>query len=283
MEHDPRVATSDLLSLLTPLAPFEGILAPAPTCEVSVVIPARDCAAELSGTVTLLLDWWSRERNAGGFEVVLAVDPAPGDTRDPTPEVAAQLARENAQVLVVRRGTRSGKGAALRDGVAAAGGKTIYLVDADLPYGTDALSEIRLLLANGADFVAANRRLPGSRIEIPEQLERIAARRRATSLWFNRAVHLLLPISSLDTQAGMKAMQRSLAQAAFARITCPGFFFDLELFLVAARHSARTSEIPVTQRLSSESSTVRLVREAALASVWLPRIARNLAAGRYEP
>jgi hypothetical protein len=25
------------------------------------------------------------------------------------------------------------------------------------------------------------------------------------------------------------------------------------------------------------------VREAALASVWLPRIARNLAAGRYEP
>jgi glycosyltransferase involved in cell wall biosynthesis len=250
---------------------------------VSIVIPARDCAGELPGTVSHLLAWWSGQPNGGTLEIVLAVDPAPGDAGDATADVAARLASQSAAVRVVRRGGCRGKGAALRDGVAVAGGATIYLLDADLPYGSDALTETQRLLANGADFVTANRRLPGSHIDVPPQFQRVASRRRTTSLWFNRAVHLLLPIASLDTQAGMKAMHRRLAQAAFSRITCPGFFFDLELFLVAARYQARIAEIAVTQHLSSESSTVRLLREAALASVWIPRIARNLGAGRYDP
>jgi SAM-dependent methyltransferase len=82
----------------------------------------------------------------------------------------------------------------------------------------------------------------------------------------------MLPLQTSDTQAGIKAMSRALADEAFARQRCPGFFFDLEFFLTAQRQGHATLGLPVTLRLNSEKTTVRVLRESVLALYWMLRI-----------
>ena len=67
-------------------------------------------------------------------------------------------------------------------------------------------------------------------------------------------------------------MRRELALAAFSQLTCPGFFFDLELFLTAQGQSFKHIELPVTLRMNTEKSTVRIFRESILAGYWLAKI-----------
>src|SRR5262249_47612295 len=69
--------------------------------------------------------------------------------------------------------------------------------------------------------------------------------------------------------AGIKGMSRELALEGFSRQRCPGFFFDLEFFLVAGFFGYPWKELPVILHLNSEKSTVRVFRESILAIFWL--------------
>src|SRR5262249_40065487 len=74
---------------------------------------------------------------------------------------------------------------------------------------------------------------------------------------------------------------RELAQAAFSRQRCTGFFFDLELFLTAANLGYAQTELPVMLHLNSEKSTVRVLRESFQAALWLFKIALGQRHGMY--
>jgi hypothetical protein len=131
-------------------------------------------------------------------------------------------------------------------------------------------------------LVTGNRRVMESEFQIPVTLLPIAYKRHRLGLLFNTAVRLLLPIKTTDTQAGIKAMRREFAEKVFTRQTCPGFFFDLEMFLTAAGAQMSLVELPVVFVLVNEKSTVRILRESVLAGVWLVRIFLNYWAGYYE-
>jgi hypothetical protein len=91
-------------------------------------------------------------------------------------------------------------------------------------------------------------------------------------LAYNRLVRWLLPIHTTDTQAGIKAFSRRLATQAFQRQSCPGFLFDLEIFLTAMGMGLKQTDLPVTLFLNSEKSTVRILKECVLVANWLTRI-----------
>jgi hypothetical protein len=130
--------------------------------------------------------------------------------------------------------------------------------------------------------VTGNRRLLSSQFDVPVGLLPLAFKRHRLGLLFNRAVRLLLPIATTDTQAGIKAMSRAMARDAFSRLECPGFFFDVELFLAARGLGHRHVELPVILYLNTEKSTVRVLRESVLALYWILRMIFRSHRGDYH-
>jgi dolichyl-phosphate beta-glucosyltransferase len=254
---------------LAPMPP--SFMAPAPTLEVSLLVPAKNSAHALERTVNEASSFLAREF-PDRYEIIMIPNVSADDPSDQTPEVAQRLARTFARTRSVPHLERPGKGAALRTGLAEARGRWIFFTDADLPYDLEFFARAARELREGYALVSGNRRRPESFFDVPVELLPLAYQRHRLGLAFNRVVRMLFPIQSTDTQAGIKAMTRELARDAFARLECPGFFFDLELFLTARKSGYRQTELPVTLYLNSEKSTVRVLREGALAAYWLSRI-----------
>jgi SAM-dependent methyltransferase/glycosyltransferase involved in cell wall biosynthesis len=267
------------------MPPLDLKRVPEASIGISLLIPARGAESSLEETVRQAHAFLSREF-AGDFEIVLIPNPSPhpkpGAAPDRTIEISERLASRHPEVRVTAHRLPQGKGAALRTGFAMSRGRMVCFTDADLPYRLDFFAEARAALASGFDLVTGNRRLGESVFDMPVGLLKLAYRRHKLGLLFNRAARLLMPLTTTDTQAGIKAMSRELALEAFGRQRCPGFFFDLELFLTARAQGMRHAELPVLLYLNSEKSTVRILREAWLASFWLLRISlRNRFGSAY--
>lgn len=280
----PQPQQNDLLANLTALEPLSLSEFEEPTLEVSLVIPAKNSALTLESTVAEADAYFRRlfsSEPSEPFEIILVPNPAPGDTADRSVAVAEDLARKYPSVRVCRHPGPCGKGAAIRSGVAISRGKWIFFTDADLPYDLSFFGLALQKLKSGYDLVTGNRRLLQSIFHIPVSLLPLAYGRHRLGLGFNRLVRFFLPIETTDTQAGIKAMSRRLAKEAFSRQVCPGFLFDLELFLTARGLGFWQAELAVKLYLNTEKSTVRILRECVLVAFWLTRIFFRNRKGAY--
>ena len=256
--------------------------------EISLLIPARQAVDSLENTLTqahafLSLIYPVNPPSSPRFEIIIITNPRPGDTTDLTESVALELQNRFSGVHVVHHLFPPGKGAALRAGFRASSGRTIFFTDADLPYDLEFFSSALKLLQSGeADLVIGNRRLPESLFDLPVELLAQANQRHRLGVLFNRVSCFLMPmLDTKDSQAGIKAMHRSLAVEAFRRQVCPGFYFDIELLLTARGMGLSVQELPVTHRLSSGKSTVWIAWELTLALSWLIRITVRSNLGAY--
>jgi hypothetical protein len=82
---------------------------------------------------------------------------------------------------------------------------------------------------------------------------------------------LVLAGDHADTQCGLKAFRRDVAQLLFAEARLDGFAFDVELFALAERHRLSLHEVPV-RVVNSTGSSVRLTRDTAVLVLDLLRI-----------
>jgi len=238
---------------------------------VSLIVPARNSHHTLAETVQQAHEFL-RVRYQESFEILLVPNPAPNDPHDESTQVSYELEKKYPQVRVCLHSHPRGKGAALRTGFLSSRGRWIFFTDADLPYDLSFFDEAAIKLKQGYHLVHGNRRLPDSEFSIPVRLLKVAYSRHRLGLGFNRCVRAGLPISTTDTQAGIKALSRNLALKFFSKQACPGFLFDLEIFLTAHGHGLPVAELPVTLYLNSEKSTVRLLRECILVAHWLVKI-----------
>lgn len=253
---------------------------------VSLLIPAREATPEIDRALKKSHDFLSA-RFKTDFEIILIPNPAPNT---PAAELKTSLTLAHAvaaqypQVRVIPHISPPGipgKGSALRTGFLASCGEVVCFTDSDLPYDLNFFDHAFRKLEQGFDLVTANRRRGESRFDIPVSLLPVAYGRHRLGLLFNRAVRCFFPVETTDTQAGIKAMSRRLAEKAFFLQRCPGFFFDLELILVNQAQGWAAAEVPVSLQLNSEKSTVRIIREAVLALFWLGRIWRGYRSGHY--
>ncbi len=272
-----------ILAELSPLPPLDlkvPRMGDAPSLAVSLIIPAKNSHHTLSKTVQEANEFL-KTRYIDSFEIILVPNPAPNEPQDESTRVAYELEKKYPHVRVCPHEFPRGKGAALRTGFQSARGQWIFFTDADLPYDLGFFDNAARKLQQGYHLVHGNRRLENSQFSIPVRLLKIAYSRHRLGLGFNRCVRAWLPISTTDTQAGIKALSRTLALEFFSRQACPGFLFDLEIFLTAHGLGLPTTELPVTLYLNSEKSTVRILRECLLVANWLTRIKLRQIQSKY--
>ncbi|MFZ6003916.1 MAG: glycosyltransferase [Actinomycetota bacterium] len=234
----------------------------------SVVLPALDEADRIGATVSAVKDALAGLAAAGGVEVIVVDDGSSDGTAD------AALAAGADQVVALP--TNSGKGAAVRAGVAASRGRTVAFTDADLSYSPDQLLAVIGQVEAGWDVVVGSRRHPEATTVQGAGLLRDIGSRAINVV--TMGVLLSLP---RDTQCGLKAFRSDAAALLFGLGRLDGFAFDIELLHLVERHEMSLLEVPVRLR-SAERSTVRAARDGVrlLRDVW--RIRHWSATGVYE-
>jgi glycosyltransferase involved in cell wall biosynthesis len=206
-----------------PPVPADADHAPAPL--VSVVIPCLNEAANIEQCVAAALAALDRVEGAG--EVVVADN----GSEDGSAELAA---RAGARVVHERR---RGYGSAYLAGFAAARGRYIVMVDADLTYDFGEIPRFVAELDAGAEMVIGDRMdniQPGA---MP-WLHRYIGNPLLTGL-----LNFLFATGVKDAHCGMRAVRRDVLPRLDLRTT--GMEFASEMVIRASKERLRIAEFPI--------------------------------------
>ncbi|MGD0138350.1 MAG: glycosyltransferase, partial [Tepidisphaeraceae bacterium] len=122
--------------------------------EVSVIVPTINESENLPA----LLRRISAAMPGVDYEVLIVDD----NSADATPAVCAELAKQYPLKLLVRTQPANGLSGAVLHGMAAARGKYLCVMDADLQHPPEKLPELLAPLRGGeADFALGSRYVPG--------------------------------------------------------------------------------------------------------------------------
>jgi putative flippase GtrA len=233
---------------------------------LSVVIPAYRESDRIGATVARVHDELGDLE--GGLEVVV-VD-------DGSPDATADAARVGGAELVVSYPDNRGKGAAVREGMLVATGRTVAFTDADLSYSPRQILRLLAAVEDGWDVVVGSR----------QHTHTLTVVRRGRLREFGgRLVNVFTGVVLLgryrDTQCGLKAFRRDVARLVFSHCHVDGFAFDVEVFHLVERYRLTLFEVPVEVE-NSERSTVHVVRDFTRLVRDLLRV-RNLSrVGAYD-
>jgi len=214
---------------------------------LSVVVPAYNEARRLTTSLPPLLDMVS-DINA---ELIVVDD----GSDDETAGVAAAHLTGVPGAKLVRLNLNSGKGAAVRAGVAHARGRSIVFMDADL--ATD-LNDLPALLdaLESADVAIGSRVIEGATVS------GASTARARMGRTFNKVARVVTGLGLGDTQCGFKAFRAPVAQLLFHLGVVDGFAFDVEILALARRMGYRVAEVPVHWH-AVEDSRVDVLRDPA--------------------
>ena len=219
---------------------------------LSIVIPAFNEESVIGGTIADVMAHFRP------FELIVVSD---GST-DRTDEIVRQT-----PARLIRLLQNSGKGAAVRRGVAEARGDIIVFIDADMPYRLENLDQaIELVRSGAADIAVGARDLPQS-----ESDPSYPARRKLAGRALSILIRIFLIHGIPDTQCGLKAFRADVARQLFAASRLNGFSFDFEVLYLAQSRGMRITRVPVALS-HRHASRVRLIRDSVAMLLDLIRV-----------
>ncbi|MHB8442176.1 MAG: glycosyltransferase family 2 protein [Candidatus Tyrphobacter sp.] len=145
----------------------------------TVVVPSYNEAATLRTNTEAIRAYLDARTPAhDALWTILIVDDA---SSDETPEIAAELAREDRRIRVIRRTANGGVDAAIRSGIEAVQSDAVVVLDADLSYRAPIVGALlEALSAEEAEVVVASAYAPGG------EVRNVPRRRVVLSRWANR-------------------------------------------------------------------------------------------------
>lgn len=238
-------------------------MTPAP--DITLILPAYNEAPTIGATVRETADYF--EGRGLGFEIIVAAD-----GNDGTREIVREMARGDERLRVLGEERRRGKGIAIREAVAIAGGRWIGYMDADNKVPIEEFAKIEPHLEAGCDLVAGSRALPESRIE-----RRQPWYRRLGSVGFHLFMQAVVGLPGIsDSQCGFKFFQGAVARHLFSCQKIDGYMFDVEILALAQRFGYRIVQVPIRWRDDGDSR-LELVRGNLRNVIDIFRIRRSLA------
>jgi dolichyl-phosphate beta-glucosyltransferase len=209
---------------------------------LSVVIPAHNEADHIKW----LLEAFSVFND---LELIVAEDASTDGTQNIVQEFAA---RDN-NVVLSSCDALTGKGAAVKRGLALAKGEVLGFIDGDGSIHPKDLMRVAATIDNGADLAVGSRDLPTSVIVRPQPLFR-----RVSGSIYRLLARALLGIHIQDFQCGCKVFRRDVWKS--LTIACDGFAFDTELIAKAHKQGFVIIEVPITWH-NQPNSKVRIMRD----------------------
>jgi glycosyltransferase involved in cell wall biosynthesis len=177
-------------------------------------------------------------------------------SRDRTRAIIDEIVRGNpdADLKVLLHERNRGRGATVTDGFRVARGEVAGYLDVDLEVHCRYVPSLVRAIERGAD-VATVRRIYAFQLS---SLDRYFMSRGYSFL-----VRRLLGASVQDTESGFKFFRREALLPVLDQIRDPGWFWDTEFMVRAARRGLRIEEIPgAFVRRRDKTSTVRGVRDS---------------------
>ncbi|GHH26551.1 hypothetical protein Srubr_50690 [Streptomyces rubradiris] len=188
---------------------------------------------------------------------------------DGTPDIAARLAAELAEVTSLRL-PEKGRGRALRAAWSGSRAPVLAYLDVDLSTGLAALLPLVAPLISGhSDLAIGTRLAPGSRVVR-------GTKREVISRCYNVLLRCTLAVGFSDAQCGFKAVRRETAERLLPLVRDGEWFFDTELLVLAERAGLRIHEVPVDW-VDDPDSSVDLVATALADLRGIVRMRRTLA------
>jgi dolichyl-phosphate beta-glucosyltransferase len=219
----------------------------------SLIFPTFNPGPVLERTYREMSDFL---RTAPGiWEVLFVCD---GCTDGSPARLMELAASQPGPIQVLSYTPNRGKGYAVRRGLAAARGDWRLFTDVDLAYSFDDLLRVTDALRAGAPVAVASRTHPDTRISLPARLQGYVYKRHLQSLIFSKLVRLLLPVTQMDTQAGLKGLSAAAASLLLPHLSCDGFGLDCELLTACARSGLTVVEVPVCLSYHDRASTTSL-------------------------
>jgi dolichyl-phosphate beta-glucosyltransferase len=237
---------------------------------LSVIVPAYDEIDRIGDSVRRILAFTARQPYR--TELIVVLDGG----RPGAAEAVHRASGDTFEVQVLDNVHNRGKGFSVRRGVAAATGRYVMFVDADLSLPIEGANRLLAALENGADVAIGSRRLEAS-VESGER----QPMRRSLGRLFNWLVQRLLLPGISDTQCGFKAFRGPIARSLFQVQRIDRFGFDVEVLNIARRRGYRVVEVPVSCEYHS-SSSVRRLRDGASMLADVGRILWRSARGDYD-
>jgi dolichyl-phosphate beta-glucosyltransferase len=209
---------------------------------LSVVIPAHNEAEHING----LLEAFSVFT---GLELIVAEDAS----TDGTQNIVQEFAARNNNVVLSSCDTLTGKGAAVKRGLALAKGDVLGFIDGDGSIHPKDLMRVAAMINDGADLAVGSRDLRTSVIVRPQPLSR-----RVSGSIYSLLARALLDTHIRDFQCGCKVFRRDVWNS--LTITCDGFAFDTELVAKAHKKGFVIIEVPITWS-NQPNSKVHITRD----------------------
>ena len=194
---------------------------------------------------------WSRSHSDLDVECLCVDDGSTDDTR----RRLAQATCDPAVLQVVTLERNAGKGQALSVGMAAAQGRVVLFLDADLAVDLSHVDPALALVSAGADVVVGCRNVPGAAVR-----RRQGRMRRWLGRGYRKLACWILGLDVSDVTCGFKAFRRDVGQMLFDRAACKRWGFDAEILFLAQRGGYDIREMPV-QWFHGDVSAVRLGRD----------------------
>lgn len=212
---------------------------------LSVVIPAFNEEVAIAGILGRVLAQRDALAVAGvqGPEVIVVDD----GSRDLTASIAQQLDG----VTVIRHDVNRGYGAALKTGLARAGGELVAFLDADGTYPPEHFPQLCAAALNGADLVIGSR-MGTDKTGMPWT-------RRVGNRFFARMITVLGTQPVRDCASGMRVIRREILPQLYP--LPDGLNFTPIMSLRAVHEGIRVVEVPIAYHERIGASKLSVVRD----------------------
>jgi len=220
------------------------------TPHLSLVLACYNEAQHLEASFAEIRD--SLEQARFPFEILFVDDVSRDDTR----KVLARIVAAHPQLALrtILHEKNRGRGATVTDGFRAARGAITGYIDVDLEVHSRYIPSLVRAIERGAD-IATLRRIYAFQV--------LSLDRYVMSRGYSFLVRRLLGVELADTETGYKFFSREKVLPLLDEIRDPGWFWDTEFMVRAARRGLEIVEIPGAYiRRGDKTSTVKGLRDS---------------------
>ncbi|MDA9645423.1 glycosyltransferase [Candidatus Actinomarina] len=228
--------------------------------EISLIIPSKNDHLRIEENIEEITNFLSE--NIDYYEILIISN---GSSKESIIYLESLLKKhQNINHTIINK---SGKGLAIRNGLAFTKYDNVLFSDAD---SSVKITELIKFVSDGkliSGFVTGNRKNKTS-----ENINSPILRRISGSIYLY-IIKYLFNLSFEDTQCGFKAIDKKVFSNCNTFVT-DGYSFDLELFLLAQEMGVNIKQVPVKYTHNSESK-VRIFKDTFKMLIDIKRIYKN--------